>query len=91
MSHFLFLFIIIIHLCCLSFAQSKIERPKLVVGIVVDQMRYEYLYRFYNHYGEDGFKRLLNDGFELKNAHFKRVFVLCCSDPSMKYVVVSIA
>jgi len=32
--------------------------PKLVVGIVVDQMRYDYLTRFWNHYGEGGFKRL---------------------------------
>lgn len=46
------------------FAQPKaIERPKLVVGIVVDQMRWDYLYRYYDLYGSGGFKRLLNDGF----------------------------
>lgn len=44
--------------------------PKLVVGIVVDQMRYDYLTRFWNHYGDDGFKRLVNDGFNCKNHHF---------------------
>ncbi|MEM9000414.1 MAG: alkaline phosphatase PafA [Bacteroidota bacterium] len=44
--------------------------PKLVVGIVVDQMRYDYLTRFWNHYGEGGFKRLVNDGFNCKNHHF---------------------
>jgi len=44
--------------------------PKLVVGIVVDQMRYDYLTRFWNHYGEGGFKRLVNDGFNCKNNHF---------------------
>ncbi|MGL1889012.1 MAG: alkaline phosphatase family protein [Reichenbachiella sp.] len=54
-------------------AQSKIDRPKVVVGIVVDQMRAEYLYRFYDHFGEGGFKRLMNDGFELKNGHFNYV------------------
>ncbi len=42
-------------------------RPKLVVGIVVDQMRWDYLYRFYNKYGEGGFKRLLNAGFTCEN------------------------
>ena len=49
------------------------ERPKLVVGIVVDQMRYDYLTRFYNKYGEGGFKRLINEGFNCKNNHFNYV------------------
>lgn len=50
--------------------QSASKRPKLVVGIMVDQMRQEYLYRFENKYGEGGFKRLMRDGFMLKNAHY---------------------
>tara|TARA_R110000765_G_scaffold3900_1_gene12253 strand:- start:5240 stop:6913 length:1674 start_codon:yes stop_codon:yes gene_type:complete len=45
-------------------------KPKLVVGIVVDQMRYDYLTRFYDHFGEDGFKRLVEEGFNCKNNHF---------------------
>lgn len=45
-------------------------KPKLVVGIVVDQMRYDYLTRFWNDYGQDGFKRLVRDGFISKNHHF---------------------
>ena len=49
------------------------RKPKLVVGIIVDQMRQDYLYRFYDKYGEGGFKRLLNKGFELKNAHYNYV------------------
>jgi predicted AlkP superfamily pyrophosphatase or phosphodiesterase len=49
------------------------QRPKLVVGIVVDQMRYDYLTRFYNKYGDDGFKRLIRDGFSLENAHFNYI------------------
>lgn len=44
--------------------------PKLVVGIVVDQMRYDYLSRFYTRYGDGGFKRLMNDGYQLTNTHF---------------------
>ncbi|WP_086476655.1 MULTISPECIES: alkaline phosphatase PafA [Arenibacter] len=44
--------------------------PKLVVGIVVDQMRYDYLTRFWDQYGEGGFKRMVNDGFNCKNNHF---------------------
>ncbi|WP_222984941.1 alkaline phosphatase PafA [Flagellimonas meishanensis] len=46
------------------------QNPKLVVGIVVDQMRYDYLTRFWNHYGEGGFKRLVGEGFNCKNHHF---------------------
>lgn len=51
-------------------ARQVNERPKLVVGIVVDQMRQEYLYRFYNKFGNGGFKKLMNDGFMVKNAHY---------------------
>ncbi len=47
--------------------------PKLVVGIVVDQMRYDYLTRFYNKYGEGGFKRMMNEGFNCKNNHFNYI------------------
>lgn len=49
---------------------SQAQRPKLVVGIVVDQMRHEYLQRFESKYGEDGFKKLMNEGFEARNNHF---------------------
>ncbi|MDP4240539.1 MAG: alkaline phosphatase family protein [Bacteroidota bacterium] len=45
----------------------RLERPKLVVGIVVDQMRWDYLYRYYDKYETGGFKRLLNDGFSCEN------------------------
>jgi predicted AlkP superfamily pyrophosphatase or phosphodiesterase len=44
--------------------------PKLVVGIVVDQMRYDYLTKFATHYGEDGFMRFVDKGFNCKNNHF---------------------
>jgi len=52
-----------------SFAQPA-NTPKLVVGIVVDQMRQEYLYRFERKYGDGGFKRLMDQGFMLRNAHY---------------------
>lgn len=44
-----------------------IERPKLVVGIVVDQMRWDYLYRYQKRYTDGGFKRLLGEGFSCDN------------------------
>ena len=46
---------------------AALLRPKLVVGIVVDQMRWDYLYRFYDRYQNNGFKRLLNEGFSCEN------------------------
>lgn len=50
-----------------------LERPKLVVGIVVDQMRYDYLYRYWSKYGEGGFKRFMQQGFNYKNTHYNYV------------------
>lgn len=52
---------------CKPKQHAGIERPKLVVGIVIDQMRWDYLYRFYGRYGEGGFKRLLKNGFSCEN------------------------
>ncbi|MDO5978070.1 alkaline phosphatase PafA [Flavivirga spongiicola] len=49
------------------------SNPKLVVGIVVDQMRYDYLTRFYNRFGEGGFKRMMDEGFNCKNNHFNYI------------------
>ncbi|QTE23936.1 alkaline phosphatase PafA [Polaribacter cellanae] len=51
----------------------KQEKPKLVIGIVIDQMRYDYLTRYESRYGEGGFKRLLNNGFSLENAHYNYI------------------
>ncbi len=44
--------------------------PKLVVGIVIDQMRYDYLYRYWDQYSDGGFKRLIKGGFSCENHHF---------------------
>lgn len=51
------------------FIQAQdINRPKLVVGIVVDQMRWDYLYRYYARYDDNGgFKRILKNGFTCEN------------------------
>jgi len=48
---------------------TDLPRPKLVVGIVVDQMRWDYLYRYYSRYSSTGFKRLLNEGFSCENTN----------------------
>lgn len=53
--------------------EQTARKPKLAVGIVVDQMRYDYLVRFYDQFGEGGFKKLMNEGFVLKNAHYNYI------------------
>lgn len=44
-------------------------KPKLVVGIVVDQMRYDYLYRYSEKFSDKGFKRLLREGYSCESTH----------------------
>lgn len=58
---------ILLFLSVLLYAQPV--RPKLAVGIVVDQMRPEYLYRFSSGFGNNGFNRLVNEGFVCYNTH----------------------
>jgi len=59
----------------LSFGQARSQapaapaRPKLVVGIVIDQMRWDYLYRFSARYGNDGFRRMMDNGFNCQNTY----------------------
>ena len=50
-------------------AAAPVSRPRLVIGIVVDQMRWDYLYRYYSKYSDGGFKRLLKEGFSCENAY----------------------
>jgi len=49
---------------------QDIQRPKLVVGIVVDQMRFDYLYKYLPYYGKGGFRRLMNEGSNFTFAHY---------------------
>ncbi|MFN3874805.1 MAG: alkaline phosphatase family protein, partial [Flavobacteriales bacterium] len=46
------------------------QPPKLIVGIVVDQMRTDYIYRYWDNFGQGGFKRLCTGGAFLRDAHF---------------------
>ena len=64
---------------------GKLARPKLVVGIVVDQMRYDYLYRYYDKYSEGGLKRLMNDGFNCRNNHYHYALTVTAAGHSAVY------
>lgn len=56
---------------CVS--QNNLKSPKLVIGIVVDQMRTEYLYRFQNDFSLNGFNRLIQNGYMFHNMHYNYV------------------
>jgi predicted AlkP superfamily pyrophosphatase or phosphodiesterase len=61
---------LVVSICFLGvsiFSFSQLPRPKLVVGLVIDQMRWDYLYRYSALYGAHGFKRLLSSGFTAEN------------------------
>ena len=66
-SSWLVLLSVLAFTSCTQKAPSK--KPKLVVGIVVDQMRWDYLYRYGSKYSVNGFKRLMREGYNCENAH----------------------
>ena len=71
MRHFTAIFLFLFAYS-IGFAQKSknLSKPKLVVGIVIDQMRYDFLYRYYDLYSEKGFKRLMREGFNCRNNHY---------------------
>lgn len=59
--------------CCATPARADVDdkgAPRLVVIVVVDQLRADYLTRFEPYFGDDGFRRLMREGAHFTNAHF---------------------
>ncbi len=52
---------------------KDLNRPKLIVGIVVDQMRYDFLYRYWSKYGNGGFRKLVREGYNFTNTQYSYV------------------
>ena len=67
MHKYLFSLLLAAILAMPAMAQNPFRRPKLVVGVVVDQMRWDYLYRYQERFGDNGFKRLMREGFNCEN------------------------
>lgn len=68
MKRLLLAFVLILQCTITMVAQTTLERPKLVVGMVLDQMRWDYLYRYYDRFSEKGgFKRILKEGNSCEN------------------------
>ncbi len=63
---------LILFITSFSYSQQK-DSPKLVVGIVVDQMCYDYIYRYYSKYSDGGFKRLMEEGANCRNTQYNYI------------------
>lgn len=65
-----------------GFSQQRMsipsEKPKLIVEIIVSQMRYDYIHRYWDKFGEGGFKLLANEGAFCKNARFNYLLTQSC-------------
>ena len=67
--------IILIFICFGAYAQSMLqtgEQPKLVVGIMIENMRHDYIQRYWNKYGENGFRKLYSQGAICNNVQLKQ-------------------
>lgn len=63
---------------------AQVQRPRLVVGIVVDQMRWDYLYYYGSQWGEGGFRRLMSEGYLCNNTQVDYVpTVTACGHASI--------
>lgn len=62
--------LIALSLATTIFSQTK---PKLVVGIVIDQMCYDYIYRYESKLSPNGFLKLLKKGTSCENTHYNYV------------------
>lgn len=72
-------FILLLQIVLFSSFSQKLtnipsEKPKLIIGIIIDQMRYDYLFRYWDKYENNGFKRLINEGSFCRNANFNYLF-----------------
>ena len=73
-KYFYFLIIISVLTSSKAFATDPpAGKPRIIVGIVVDQMRYDYITRYWDKFGEGGFKKLVGEGYNCSNTHYNYV------------------
>ena len=60
-------------LISLPFAVISQQNPKILVCVVVDQMKYEFVDRFWEDFGNNGFKKLVNEGVFCRNTHYNYI------------------
>lgn len=68
--------LLIISICIFSLFSvrgQQTDSPKLIVGIVIDQMCYDYLYRYQSKFSENGFKLIMEKGTNCRNTQYNYV------------------
>ncbi len=73
MKKYIQIILIIILFSSPYYSQYKNTTPQLIIGIVVDQMRYDYLIKFRKNFTKGGFNKLINEGIFLKNVHYNYI------------------
>lgn len=58
------------HLYSQSRTRIPSEKPRLIVGIVVDQMRYDYIHRYWDDFSDEGIRKMVISGTFCKNAAY---------------------
>ncbi len=61
------------------------EKPKLVVGITISGMRYDYLSVYWDKFGENGFRRMATTGGNCKNARYDYLI----TEPSVGFATIA--
>ena len=61
------------------------QKPKLVVGITVSGMRYDYLSVYWDKFGDDGIKKMASTGANCKNARYNYLI----TEPSVGYATIA--
>ncbi|MFT6867828.1 MAG: putative AlkP superfamily pyrophosphatase or phosphodiesterase [Cyclobacteriaceae bacterium] len=64
---------LLVFLFGITFCQAQVQPPKLMIGIVVDQMKYDFIIRYQSDFSDGGFNRLTREGFVYRNAHYNYV------------------
>ena len=71
-------FVLLLATSLISYAQERTkiptEQPKLIVGLIVSQMRFDYLYRYWDKLDDKGIKRMIERGTYCKNTSFNYLF-----------------
>lgn len=72
--------LLLLTLCSSNVAvgQEPASPPKLVVVIVIDQMRHDYLHRFGRYFGKGGFNLFLQRGAVFDGAHYEHAITSTC-------------
>lgn len=70
MKKLTFLSVLVGVIFCSMAQEVEQKKTKLLIGIVVDQLRYDYLDKFSEDFSKEGFNRLLNEGFYARNVNY---------------------